>query len=133
MALGLNGEKCVLGVNKVEYLGHVVSATGVQPLPDKVEAISGFPKPANSKSLQRFLEMLNFYCRFVLGAARTLKPLTDALCGGRKEKYRVLEKRSKAFKVLNGKKENWVSVDRLKAYWGPFAPETGSEDVPTVS
>jgi len=27
--LVLNGEKCVLGVSEVEYLGHVVSARGI--------------------------------------------------------------------------------------------------------
>jgi len=91
--LVLNGEKCMLGVSEVEYLGHVVSATGVRPLLNKVEAISQFPRPANSKSLQCFLEMR----RFVRGAAQTLKLLTDALCGGRKEKLAWSEEMTTAF------------------------------------
>jgi len=85
--LVLNGEKCVLGVSEVEYLGHVVSATGVRPLPDRVEAIGQFPRPANSKSLQRFLGMLNFYRSLVRGSARTLKPLTDAYLAAAKRNW----------------------------------------------
>jgi len=82
--LVLNGEKCVLGVREVEYLGHVVSAGGICPLPDKVKAIACFPRPTNTKALQRYLSMLNFYRRFICGAAGILKPLMDALCGGLK-------------------------------------------------
>ena len=51
----LNGEKCVLGVPEVQFLGHIVSACGIIPLPEKVAAICragnsliGFP----SKSLR---------------------------------------------------------------------------------
>jgi len=35
----LNGEKCVLGQSQVEYLGHVVSSSGLSPLPERVAAI----------------------------------------------------------------------------------------------
>ena len=35
----LNEEKCVLGVPEVKFLGHMVSAHGIIPLPDKVAAI----------------------------------------------------------------------------------------------
>jgi len=83
--LVLNSEKCVLGAKEVEYLGHVVSAAGVRPLLEKVAAIRNFPQPTNTKSLQRFLRMINFYRRFVHGAAGRLKPLTDVLQGSRKQ------------------------------------------------
>ena len=43
--LVLNGEKCVLGVSEVEYLGHVVSASGIRPMPDRVQAIQKYPRP----------------------------------------------------------------------------------------
>ena len=41
----LNGEKCRLGVPKVQFLGHMVLARGIIPLPEKVAAISAFPQP----------------------------------------------------------------------------------------
>jgi len=78
--LVLNGKKCVLGANRVEYLGHVVTASGISPLPDHVAAIRSFPRPTSTRELQTYLVMLNFYRRFISGAAGLLRPLTDALC-----------------------------------------------------
>ena len=77
----LNGEKCVLGVSEVQFLGHMVSARGIIPLPEKVAAIRAFPRPGTVGQLMSYLGMVNFYRRFIKGAAGVLKPLTDALCG----------------------------------------------------
>jgi hypothetical protein len=38
--------------------------------------------PQDFKQLQRFLGMVNFYCRFLPDCAQVLKPLTDLLKGG---------------------------------------------------
>jgi hypothetical protein len=79
--LVVNAEKCVFGQEKIVFLGHVVTAGGVSPLPDRVAAIREFPEPANIEQLQAFLGLYNFYHRFVPAAAKLLKPLTDALGG----------------------------------------------------
>jgi len=81
--LVLNGKKCVLGATRVEYLSHLVTASGIRPLPAHVAAIIDFPKPNTVKELQTFLGMLNFYSRFIAGAAGLLKPLTDTLRAGK--------------------------------------------------
>jgi len=80
----LNGEKCVLGVSQLEYLGHVVSSAGLSPLPDRVAAIQNVQQPTTGKELMTYLGMINFYRRFIKGAASVLRPLTDALRGGSK-------------------------------------------------
>jgi hypothetical protein len=82
--LVIHAEKCVWGVQELEYLGHKISAAGVLPLPSHVAAIQDFPRPSIIKELQAFLGMVNFYRRFLPSIARTLRPLTDALRGGRK-------------------------------------------------
>jgi len=46
-----------------------------------VAAIRDFPQPSTRGELQRFLGMINYYRRFIKGAARILKPLTDATRG----------------------------------------------------
>jgi len=79
--LVLNEEKCVFGASSVEYLGHVVSAGGVSPLPARVAAIRKFPRPKTVQGLMTYLGMVNFYRRFIRGAAAVLRPLTDALRG----------------------------------------------------
>jgi hypothetical protein len=46
-----------------------------------VQQILAFPAPTDVKSLQKLLAMLNFYCRFLAGIVKILKPLTDATSG----------------------------------------------------
>jgi len=79
--LVLNAEKCTLGQSKVVYLGQLVSAEGVVPVQQRVEAITKHPKPTNKGQLMSFLGMFNFYRKFIKGAASILKPLTDATKG----------------------------------------------------
>ena len=79
--LVINKEKCTFNSEKVDYLGHQVSAEGIRPLPARVSAIAEFPPPSTRGELQSFLGMINFYRRFMKGAAATLKPLTDATRG----------------------------------------------------
>jgi hypothetical protein len=72
-------EKCVFAVASFELLGHVVSAQGARPLSSNVEAIEQRPPPTTIKERQVFLGLINFYRRFIPGAACILKPITDAL------------------------------------------------------
>ena len=79
--LSINPEKCVFAAPELEYLGMRVSSSGCFPLTKHTEIISNFPRPVDKKGLQRFLGMLNFYRRFIRGAAGLLLPLTEALKG----------------------------------------------------
>ncbi|XP_076734505.1 LOW QUALITY PROTEIN: uncharacterized protein K02A2.6 [Maylandia zebra] len=63
------------------HLRQVFQRLGAVPLPDKVRAVSEFPRPTNVKALQEFLGMVNFYNRFLPRAAHLLKPLYGALKG----------------------------------------------------
>jgi hypothetical protein len=82
--LVINGEKCVFGIEEVEFLGHHVNATGVAPIASRIAAILEHPQPTTVKELQGFLGVINFYRRFLPAAARILKPLTDQLNGNPK-------------------------------------------------
>ena len=73
--------KCEFTVSKIKFLGHLLSANGCSPLDKHYTAISAFPPPSDNRALQRFLGMLNFYSKFLWGAARVLAPLTDTLKG----------------------------------------------------
>jgi hypothetical protein len=101
--LVLNGEKCVLGQPEVEYLGHVVSASGIRPLPQNVQALQEYPRPGTVHHLQSFLGMANFYRRFLPAAAQVLKPLTDALRGGKRTKLEWTEEMERAFREVKKK------------------------------
>ena len=89
-------DKCVFGASKVEFLGYEITASGVRPLPSKVDAIRKFPTPTKVKSLQEFTGMVNYYHRFLPSIAHTMAPLYDSLSG--KPKYlKWGQAQSKAF------------------------------------
>ena len=76
--LTINREKSVFGKSSVSFLGHMVSISGITPMPNKVEAIANYPEPHDRAALQRFLGMINYYRRFIPNAASILAPLCTA-------------------------------------------------------
>ena len=77
--LVVNRKKCILGASSIEFLGHLVDANGIRPLPEKVEAIKKVAPPTTIKELQRFLGMVNYYRRFIRQAAHHLFFLFECL------------------------------------------------------
>ena len=77
--LVVNRKKCILGATSIEFLGHLVDANGIRPLPEKVEAIKKVTPPTTIKELQRFLGMVNYYRRFIRKAAHHLYFLFECL------------------------------------------------------
>ena len=53
--LQLKLSKCSFGQTEVQYLGHLVSATGIKPDPRKIEAVSCYPIPISVRELKQFL------------------------------------------------------------------------------
>lgn len=70
--------KCFFGQSQVEYLGHLVSHKGVEPLATKVTAIIHWPSPRSTKALRSFLGLAGFYRRFIKGYATIAAPLVKA-------------------------------------------------------
>ena len=77
----INAQKSVLGVSSLTFLGHLVDSNGIRPLPEKVEAIHSFPKPATQWKLREYLGLINFYRRFLPDGAKLLLPITNLLSG----------------------------------------------------
>ena len=65
----------MLGVSSLDLLGHSISSAGISPLPSKCEAIQQFPKPSLQHQLREFLEMVNYYNRFIPRCSLLLQPL----------------------------------------------------------
>ena len=71
----INPSKCEFDVSEITFLGYSVNADGIKPPTERVKAILKIPKPADIKQLRRYLGMINFYRRFIPGAAKILQPI----------------------------------------------------------
>ena len=73
--LKLKPSKCALYRNKVKYLGHVVSDTGIHTDPEKADAIRNWPTPDSPSAVRSFLGMASYYRRFIEGFGTIAQPL----------------------------------------------------------
>lgn len=73
--LMLKPKKCQLAQLEVEYLGHIVSALGIQTDPRKLEAVQKFPRPADVKSVRSFVGLASYYRRFIPQFSKVAGPL----------------------------------------------------------
>ena len=79
--LKVKPEKCQLFRKKVRYLGHVVTREGTSPDPEKVRAVSEWPRPESLRDLRGFLGLSGYYRRFMKGYAGVAGPLQRLLQG----------------------------------------------------
>nr|XP_054588665.1 uncharacterized protein LOC129153481 [Nothobranchius furzeri] len=72
-------EKCEFSVERVKFLGHNISATGIEADPDKISATENMPEPRNVEEVRRFLGMVNYVGKFSSSLPALTKPLRDLL------------------------------------------------------
>jgi hypothetical protein len=69
--------KCEFNMTNLLYLGHIISAQGVQVHQEKIRAILDWPTPKNVIELRSFFGICSYYRRFVRGFSQLGAPLTD--------------------------------------------------------
>ena len=62
---GLKREKYVFLASSVQYLGYVIDAEGLHPMPEKVKAVQNVPSPTNVSELKSYLGLLSYYSKFL--------------------------------------------------------------------
>ena len=82
--LRLNRSKCFFLQPQIQYLGHLLNATGLHPTDEKVAALAEAPTPTNITQLRSFLGIVNYYGKFLPNLSDTLKPLYNLLCKNQK-------------------------------------------------
>ena len=73
--LKLKPSKCHFLCQSVEYLGHLITPSGIQPNPNRVSAVKDFPQPSSIKEVRQFLGLASYYRRFIGGFAKLAHPL----------------------------------------------------------
>ncbi|XP_071920658.1 uncharacterized protein [Coffea arabica] len=69
--------KCEFWLEKVVFLGHVISHEGISVDPAKVEAVTNWKRPENPTEIRSFLGLAGYYRRFIKDFSKLAGPLTD--------------------------------------------------------
>ena len=109
--------KCSFAQKQIEYLGHIVSGKGVQPIPDKVQAIQQWPQLCIARALRGFLGVAGFYRRFIRGYTTMVAPVSRLLT---KENFVWSPEADAAFQTL----KDAVTKSLVPDFTKPFMVET---------
>jgi hypothetical protein len=115
-------EKCFFHQNEVEYLGFIVSPSGVKMDPKKVSSVLDWPDPSSVHDVQVFLGFANFYRRFIKGYSKIATPLTRLLKKDRK--FDFDEPARQAFRQL----KTAFTTAPVLAHFQPDKPSTIETD-----
>ena len=73
--LKLRPSKCHFICKQVQYLGHLITPSGILPNPGRTDAVRIYPTPQSVKEVRQFLGLASYYRRFVEGFASIAQPL----------------------------------------------------------
>ena len=62
---------------QVQYLGHLLSGNGIEPVPDKLESLKAMVRPTNPKGIKQYLGFVGYYRKFIPKYSDIAKPLTE--------------------------------------------------------
>src|SRR5258708_6180429 len=117
-----NPKKCNFHTDTVEYLGFILTPTGLHMDPTKVAAIQNWPEPRNVCDVQSFLGFANFYHRFIMDYSQMTLPLTN-LCK-KATPWSFRERETTAFRTL----KNTFSTAPVLCHWAPDLQMTVETD-----
>ena len=73
--LTLNKTKCAFNKSSLKFFGHIFSASGMSPDPEKVQAICEAPAPESTGELRILLGMVSYFSRYIKDFATITDPL----------------------------------------------------------
>ena len=68
--------KCHFFAKKIQYLGKILSTTGIRMLPLKTQAINNMHPSKTAKQVHAFLGLVRYYRKFIKDFVKMAKPLT---------------------------------------------------------
>ena len=86
----LKPSKCKFFKSKIAYLGHIVSAKGIEKDPKKIEVVKNWTTPKTVTDVRSFLGFTNQYQRFIKGYTKVAKPLNSLVSGDSANRKKTL-------------------------------------------
>ena len=74
--LSIKLSNCHFFSKEIQYLGHILSTKGIQPIPSKMQAIQKMHPPTTPKQVHAFLGLVGYSRKFIKNFVKTAKPLT---------------------------------------------------------
>ncbi|XP_063794564.1 uncharacterized protein LOC134949748 [Pseudophryne corroboree] len=111
-------EKCVYEVKSIPFLGYIVSGSGLEMDPEKLQAIQEWPIPVNLKGIQRFQGFANYYRKYLQVEVTALR-----------SKVRDLEDRSRR----NNVKIRGILESVSNSYLREYVTDLFTKLLPTVT
>jgi hypothetical protein len=94
--------KCSFAQDTIEFLGHIISPSGVSMDPKKVEAVQQWPRPETVTDVRAFLGLAGYYRRFISKFSEIAAPLTALTRDDVSVMWDWDERCEEAFKALKG-------------------------------
>src|SRR6266540_6190431 len=68
-------KKCKFGQRKIKFLGHTIGTDGLRTDPENIEKIINYPVPTDITGIRKFIELCNYYRKFIKNLSKLSKPL----------------------------------------------------------
>ena len=69
--------KCTFCIDRISFLGYVVTPHGIEVDKANIEAIESWPQPKTVTQVSSFLGLAHFYSRFVRDFSNIAEPLNE--------------------------------------------------------
>jgi len=76
VGLKVKPSKCSLFKDRISFLGHMVSAQGIDPQEEKIISIQDWPVPKCVRDVRAFFGLASYYRKFVKNFATIAEPLS---------------------------------------------------------
>jgi hypothetical protein len=71
----LNQDKLKLRITRLKFMGHILTANGLEHEPEKVRAIKDMPKPQNIEDAHRLNGFVNYLAKILPHLAEAMEPI----------------------------------------------------------
>jgi hypothetical protein len=108
--------KCRFGLESIQYVGHILSKSGISMSEERKAAVLGIPRPETVGQLRTFLGMTGYFRQFIQNYAHIVGPLHTMNSSGNKNKGKALQWTSETdsnFQALRLAIHNAAKIEHL--------------------